>query len=326
MKLLLVGNCEGWMEIHLGQMKRGFEAAGAEVELVDYHGLESSWGFLRGEAGRFEACQRRLEKLVRSCKPDLILFIIARHRFDFARIRSYSRARIVLWDYDGPNWKCLQTKEWLKEIDLLLTVSRPIERELLASGAPVRYLPHGVDCDYYSPGPAAVEYRSPVSCVGRATARRAEFCREIADCGLALYGRRWHKLPECAGTMLAESVRTRHDVIGPGMVDIYRGADVLINILQENLARAKTIMSLQVFAIPAAGSCLVTERVEELAESFEIGRELLAFDTPEELAEGVRRALAEPGWARKVGEAGRERCLAQHGHRKRAETILDWLQ
>ena len=162
--------------------------------------------------------------------------------------------------------------------------------------------------------------------MGRATARRARFCRAIADRKPALYGRRWRKLPECRDSILAECVRTRSDVIGRDIVTIYRASRCMINILQEPLCDYHTILSLQLFAIPATGTPLVAEEVEELADAFEPGREILSFRTPEEMAEQVERLLRDPRTAAAIGAAGRARCLRSHTHDRRTEELLRLLK
>ncbi len=331
MRILCIGNIEGWMEIHLRQMLAGFERRGCVTAVADYNRMGRRFGFLKSsETGEFELRQRRLEKICAAFQPDLILFAISRMKFDFPRLRSYYPGRICVWDYDGPNWKCYEQKEWLHSIDLLLTVSRPVARELTGSGFRAVYLPHGVDCDYYSPGtPSPAEMRkfgAEVSYVGRATARRARFCRAIADRKPALYGRRWRKLPECRDSILAECVRTRSDVIGRDIVTIYRASRCMINILQEPLCDYHTILSLQLFAIPATGTPLVAEEVEELADAFEPGREILSFRTPEEMTEQVERLLRDPRTAAAIGAAGRARCLRSHTHDRRTEELLRLLK
>ena len=96
----------------------------------------------------------------------------------------------------------------------------------------------------------------------------------------------------------------------------------MINVLQEPLDEFQTILSLQCFAIPSTQGCLCAEWVEEFPESFEEGKEVFTFRTKEELSELVPRILKDKDLVRKVGEAGRKRCLAEHTHTHRAEQIL----
>ena len=83
MRILCIGNIEGWMEIHLRQMLAGFERRGCVTAVADYNRMGRRFGFLKSsEAGEFELRQRRLEKICAAFQPDLILFAISRMKFD----------------------------------------------------------------------------------------------------------------------------------------------------------------------------------------------------------------------------------------------------
>lgn len=149
-------------------MAVGFVNVGHEIRIADYNQLGYLADFIKlGDKLSFELRQRKLVKLVKQYHPDMIIFIISRPKFDFARLKSHYRGIVAVYDFDGPNWPCLKQKDWLKEIDLLLTVSRPIERALREQNYRVHYLPHGVDVNYYSPDQNTdaelVRFAAPVS-------------------------------------------------------------------------------------------------------------------------------------------------------------------
>ena len=56
------------------------------------------------------------------------------------------------------------------------------------------------------------------------------------------------------------------------------------------------------------------------------GKEVFTFKTKEELSELVPRILKDTELAKKVGEAGRKRCLAEHTHFHRVKQILEILE
>ncbi len=99
----------------------------------------------------------------------------------------------------------------------------------------------------------------------------------------------------------------------------------MVNMLREPLDKPPTIMSLQVFAVPSCGTCLLTEWVEELEDAFEPGKELLAFKSPDEFAELAARYSKEPDLFKEIGENGRKRCLAEHSHQMRAIELVKLL-
>jgi spore maturation protein CgeB len=230
---------------------------------------------------------------------------------------------------DGPGWKCYDSLEWTKNIDLLLTVSRVSQKILRDNGVKAEYLSHGVDCNYYRPLELSDNdntfFSAPVSFVGRPTARRVRMFGSIADQGLILWGRRWSRPKECPDDALRRLQRTNKDIIGEDVVKIYSSSDMMVNVLREPLDDPPTIMSLQVFLVPSAGTCLLTEWVEELEEAFEPGKELLTFKSEEEFKELVLKYSKDCKFLNKVGENGRKRCLAEHTHEKRAAELMNFI-
>ena len=325
MKILLVGSFQGWMGLHLGHFSAAFSAAGHQVKHADYPSMRTLLGIrfcprIKSRGLEQELLDRRLERIVKDWKPDLSLFVAA-WKHDICRLRDYYSGLVAIWDYDGP--RRLSTQDFLSvgPVDLLLTVSRYLERELKKQGCRCAYLPHGVDTDYYAPGKVSesdlLRFKAPVSYIGRATDRRAELCTPFVDSGLALYGARWRNYPACAAAN-----RLKRDVAGRELVSIYRASDATLNILQEPLDRYHTILSLQCFAVPAAGGCLIAERTEEFPEAFDEGKEVLTFADAAEMRDHVARVLREPEAARRIGEAGRKRCLAEHTNRHRVEQLM----
>ena len=315
MKILLVGNYSSWMKLHLEHITAGFQQSGCEVIAADYHDMERFLGLPLPKKMEDEYRQRALEKIIKKVNPD-ICFFAGCFKFDPARIKSYWNGISVFHDYDGPRRNIPEDFYPFSENAVFLTVSRYIERKLKEAGKSVFYVPHGVNTDYYSPeNGGSKHYDAECSYIGRATKRRVDFC-SILNCDLALYGDRWKK------TELAHLCREKEDIQGTELVGVYRDSKTMINILQEPLDKYRTILSLQCFAIPSAGSCLCAEWVEEFPEAFEEGKEVFTFKSKEELSELVPRILKDKELALNVGSAGRKRCLAEHTHFHRAQQIL----
>ncbi len=71
------------------------------------------------------------------------------------------------------------------------------------------------------------------------------------------------------------------------------------------------------FEAPMAGAFYLTEHVPELVECYDIDRELVCFDGPDDLLERAKRWLGDAKGRRKVAEAGRRRALAEHTYQHR---------
>lgn len=318
MKLLLIGNFDSWMKLHLQHVISGYERAGCQVLTADYHGMAKWHGLSLPEKLAHEQQQRSLERIIKRTRPDVCFFAGSIH-FDLPRLKSYWNGTAVFHDYDGPRRSDLQRFCELSKHCLFLTVSRYTEREMKQKNCQAFYFPHGVDTDYYSPeGGTPESYAAEAAFIGRATGRRVEICTALGR-EIALYGDRWKK------TSLAGMCRFQRNVYEKEVVSIYRDSNAMINILQEPLNEYRTILSLQCFAIPSTASCLCAEYVEEFPEAFEEGKEVLLFRSPEELKTLLEKVSQEKSWAKQIGEAGRKRCLAEHTHLHRAQQFMKFI-
>jgi len=303
--------------------------------------------WIPGDAEKRKRKRRTLALIeaIRQNQPDTLL--IHTLRFDMAQLREAFDGLLVLWDLDGPAG-FLESGEVPLDagFDLVVTVSRHSFRKLEAQASvPVRYLPNGVSLSSFSPG--AIDYsqrrrfQSELACLGRATARRVDYLGSLADAlatapsqplsagekpNLVLWGRRWHQA-EFSRQNLRNSYRESRDIEGPDAIALYRASRVMLNILREPFAEASppTVMSLEVFHVPACGTCLLTAWVEELEDAFEPGREILCFRSRDEFLELAQRYASDSKAASEIGKAGRRRIEAEHTLQHRASDLLRFL-
>ena len=325
MRVLMIGRMESWMKLHLEFFAKGFQDCGIEVRVLNYHAMERLFGFIKlPQAMKARRSFAHLKREIETFRPDVLLFVAAL-KFDPRQLREFFKGKIVFYDYDGIR-ALKDHSELLPFVDLLLTSDLGVISQFKAVQPNILYLPGAVDCQYFSPMTLTDQemrlYGAPVSYIGRTTARRIELCQSLVDCGLVVYGERWHRQPICQkGQPMEHAWRFKRDVSDEEVRIIYCGSQCIINILQENAA----MLSMQVFNVPACGRCLVTEWTDDLPSVFEVGKEILAFKTIDELKENVQRMLREPETARKIGEMGRKRCLADYTFKSRVQRILKGL-
>ena len=324
MRVLMLGRKSSWMGLHISHIEAAFRRRGHQIRVEDYHRMASFCGIPLPRKLADEQRERSLERLVKQFRPDLI-YCIASWKYDFSRLKSYYRGVVAIHDLDGPHNPEERVLAAFRQVDLPLTASQYMLRRAEAAGVRAFYLPSAADPDYYAPMELAADDRrrfgAPVSYIGRATKRRVVFCSVLAEKGLALYGDRWRTNSYSREAGLDRCSRLSRNVAGRELVKIYQASGAVINILQEPLDQFRTILSLQCFAVPSTGSCLIAEEVEEAAAAFEPGKEILLFHTPEELLEQVERCLAEPEFAAGIGAAGRRRCLGCHTHDHRVAEL-----
>ena len=330
MDILIIASLEGWMKTYLYHLKDGFEKHHVNVSFVNYRDLDKNLlSMLGGDKIKFNQRNNRLEKIIKQRKPDAILFLIAGMKFSFEMIKSYYKGLLLVYDVDGPGWSCYKDLSWLKFVDFLLTGSRVSQRDLKDQGFESFYWPGGINPEHYKQidfdNDTKAKFGSAVSFVGRPSPRRVEFLSEIADCGLKLWGRRWSQKDECGNPDLQKCNSCNHDIFEEDVVKVYNCSDLYINILREPLNKRPTILSIQSYAVPSCGTCLIQEWVEELDEAFEDGKEIVSFKTKPEFAESVRKYSKDKDAARKIGEAGKNRVLKCHTNEHRVHELINLL-
>ena len=82
----------------------------------------------------------------------------------------------------------------------------------------------------------------------------------------------------------------------------------------------------RVFDVPACGSFLLTDHQEALEEAFDVGKEVIAFEDPEEIPDLVRFYLRNPGKRQAVADRGHARVLKEHTYRHRLNRILETMK
>ena len=93
-----------------------------------------------------------------------------------------------------------------------------------------------------------------------------------------------------------------------------------------NLSNAVTGRTDQVkgrdFEVPASRGLLLTRRVPGMEEYFELGTEILTYETVEDLERQIRRVLADPAEADRVRDAGYRRTIRDHTYERRFMEIF----
>jgi len=80
------------------------------------------------------------------------------------------------------------------------------------------------------------------------------------------------------------------------------------------------------FEATGVGTLLITDRKDNLGELFEVGKEVVAYSTPEEAADLIRYYLDHPDEAEQIARAGQARTLSEHTYRNRMEELVPVLQ
>jgi len=111
----------------------------------------------------------------------------------------------------------------------------------------------------------------------------------------------------------------RPPVFGLAMFQVLRDSHATLNVHADYSPRFACNMRL--YEATGIGTCLVTDWRENLAELFELDREVVAYRSPEELLEKLRWLASAPAERKAIAEAGRKRVLREHTYARRAERL-----
>jgi spore maturation protein CgeB len=187
-------------------------------------------------------------------------------------------------------------------------------------GLPVWYLPQACNPHRHRPlGEAAV--RPVVAVVGNPYPSRLVLLRRLyeADVPLAVYG---GAVPVWARDAWPPRLPVGGPVFREQKARVFRGAGAVLN----NLHPAEMHgVNLRLFEATAAGGAVLCEQRPVLGDLFDPGTEVVPFGDAAELVDRARELLADPGLARKIGDAASRRAHAEHTYAHRLPAILEQL-
>lgn len=224
----------------------------------------------------------------------------------------------VVWLYDEIR-RTRYTPEFLASTGRVASYSHDDVRLLREHGADAVFVPLGFDS---SQSFARVEVPA-VTLVGARYPNREQLVRGIQGSGVPVraYGRDWSR-------KLSDVVRTRRfrSAGVPASGDLTRGAAYGVmagSLATLNVHANQDGFTMRTFEAAGVGGLELVDR-PDVSEFYDVGKEVLVFESVEEIVESARRAQREPAWAAQVREAARRRTLAEHTleHRARALEAL----
>lgn len=257
----------------------------------------------------------RLSRIVceyRKTNPDLVI-VFRGNGIDYGfieKIRSEGK-RVVGWWIEGPARASRMLSE-VKFYDIYYCIHAN-----LCDNKRVHYLPAwAVDPTYYF-SVNKRHYEFDIAFVGGWTEKRQKYIDAISDFDLAIVGPGWKK-------HMPKSTIARN-LFGRDLVGLYHKSRIVINICGWG-ANDATGTNLRVADIPACGSFLLTEYTGGIEELYEIDREVVTFNSPEELRAKALYYLMNSEIRERIAEAGFLRTKQLPTHKDRVMRIINDIQ
>jgi hypothetical protein len=210
--------------------------------------------------------------------------------------------------YDAYQREAQNYRRWAPHFDCNLTNSRSIIDVYHSEGHPCLYLPTGFHFDpklHEFPEGAPAKY--PLSFVGSRKPERGEFIDEIRRRGVdvALFGQGWEG---------AQYIDEGWKVFRMSQINLGLG----YNIPGTTITNLKN----RDFECPGVGGCYLTTYDWELAELFDVGKEILCYRDVDEFIEVYSHYIVRPERCRKIARAGYERATRDHTWEQRFRKVF----
>jgi spore maturation protein CgeB len=304
-------------------------------ELLAQHGDIPSFS---ADAVKVWASGPLLEDIL-AFEPDLVV-VMKGHHVSLTALAALRKLGIptALWTFDDP-YELEANLEIAGGYDAVFTEeARCLEAYRASGGRGVFQLPLGCDQDLHRPAPSAdPKYESDFCFVGAGYPNRIALLEALEPMlksrRVRLFGD-WSRLDRDSWL---------HGCVVPGflsdaeVVKYYSGAKIVLNIHRDPAEPGYERLNpsgvsadganCRVFEIAAAGAFqLVDSGRSDLSRHFDIGRELVRFDGPADLARNVEHFLAHDEERRAIAEAGRRRALRDHTYDRRVAELLERVQ
>jgi spore maturation protein CgeB len=250
----------------------------------------------------------------RDAKPDLVLCLTQSLREDVLNELRKTGARCVAWWGDPPaNMRGLGllVRGW----DLIFIKDAAAVAKFRAVGLPAELLHEAMNPLWHCRNFTTVG--EAIIVAGSSYGYRQILLERLLEAGepMALYGPQ----PPRWATPVVQKVHRGKFIVKHEKSRIFGEGLACLN--STTLAEGNSL-NCRAFEIAGACGLQLIENKPAVATCFEPGREVLVYDSVEEISEHLQRARRDPAWAMAVREAGHSRALAHHTYELRLRHIL----
>lgn len=249
-------------------------------------------------------------------RPDL-LFVVRGHWLNPGILQDIKRkvgCAAVFYhseDFMHPTYYSQRFLQAIPLYDCIFTVIRSNIQEYHDLHAQrVEYLPFGYDPEVHRPVSLRESernyYGSEVAFLGKWSSSRQELLERLTGtCQVAVWGYMWERVP------LESSLHgcLKGAVSLSEIARVIAGSKIMLNTLNDQ-GRMQHVM--RTFEIPACGGFQIAKRTDEHLAFFDEDREIVCFETLEELSDKTLYYLTHDTERERIRKAGYERVMKDH--------------
>jgi spore maturation protein CgeB len=269
---------------------------------------------------------RRLIGAVQAFHPDVIL-ILKGETISYESLLTLKALNVPLvsWWVDSPFSSPMPIK-YFEFFDMVYMFDKECITDLAAQGIKhVMYLPCACDQTTYFPQSLSPSDYPGLNCtigfIATYYPERTALLRQMKGLDIGLWGDGWDAANEL-NELPYGSWRGRR-ITADDAAKVYNLAKICPNVHHSQTRFGG--LNTRTFEIPAAGGFELVDNVPGLEENFDIGREIIAYSSPDEFHELTEHYLSHPSDRTAVIERGHARVMQDHTYKQRLEVILGTL-
>ena len=261
-------------------------------------------------------------------KPDLV-FGVAQSPFTQDSLADFKRMNIPVAFWFVEDYQVLPYWQTFAPLyDYFFTIQRGGEFQQLLDQKGVRnhYLPMAADPEIHKPLNLSeaenTEFGSDLSFMGAGYPNRRVFLQNLLNDDFKLWGTEWDMNSPLAGKLQRNGARIPADEY----VKIFNASKININLhswMESGIVDPRgDFVNPRTFEIAACGGFQLCDPRLELPNLFDIGREIITFDSVEDFHRKKDYYLQHPDERDRIAEAGRQRVLREHTYLHRMQEML----
>lgn len=315
----------GFEDCFVDNVSRTLSAMGHDVRTLGHVSYRSYWSLPKYAArvaremvigDKPDRIGQKIIKSAKEFKPNAVLSVTGLlHPTVLEELGKLAPGRRILWWGDPPansqRWGVVDPG-W----DFVYVKDRAAEKKLRLAGRNAYLLHEAMNPEWHRQ--VASQRNDEVAVAGNYYAFRQAIVLRLMGDGVTfqLYG---SKPPRWADPQIRSRYAGKY-IVGEEKSRIFGEAMACLNTF--SLAEGDSL-NCRAFEVAGAGGLQIIEYRKAIEECFEPGKELLTFETYEELLECIDRARKHPEEMKVIRNAAAQRARSQHTYQHRLGTILD---
>jgi len=169
-------------------------------------------------------------------------------------------------------------------------------------------------------------YESDLSFMGSLSPNREEVFSKLVDYDFKIWCRLGGKRLE--SKELKEKIEIRDWIDEGEALKIYNAAKINLNFhtIWDRMRDQKDFVNPRTLVLSACGAFQLVDKREKLPELFNIGEEMITFDSVEDLKEKIDYYLGHPKERKEIAERARRRALKEHTYAHRIKEMVEFIR